>query len=186
MSLVTKRALAASLKKLLAQKTLDKITVKDIVEDCGVNRHTFYYHFQDIYDLMEWIFSDDADRILGNRRTYEQWQEGILSIFNYLMDNKPLILNAYHSISREHLERYVTKLARPLLYNIATELSQGMQIAEEKKNFVVDVFIYSLVGISFKWIEDNMRDSYDNMLEMFFQLIDGSMKSALLKFSTKN
>ena len=48
MSQVTKRALAASLIKLLSQKPLDKVTVKDIIEDCGVNRQTFYYHFQDI------------------------------------------------------------------------------------------------------------------------------------------
>ena len=53
MSEITKKALAASLKKLLEQKTLDKITVVDLAEDCGVNRQTFYYHFQDIYDLVE-------------------------------------------------------------------------------------------------------------------------------------
>ena len=56
MSQVTKRALAASLIKLLSQKPLDKVTVKDIIEDCGVNRQTFYYHFKDIYDLVDWIF----------------------------------------------------------------------------------------------------------------------------------
>ena len=56
MAQTTKRALAASLKKLAAKKPLDKITVIDITEDCGVNRQTFYYHFQDIFDLVEWIF----------------------------------------------------------------------------------------------------------------------------------
>lgn len=54
-SKLTKRALAASLKKLLAQKPLSKITIADITEDCGMNRMTFYYHFQDIYDLIDWI-----------------------------------------------------------------------------------------------------------------------------------
>ena len=65
MSLTTKRALAESLKKLLSKRGLDKITVKDIVEDCGVNRQTFYYHFHDIYDLTEWIIQDDAENILS-------------------------------------------------------------------------------------------------------------------------
>ena len=55
MSQTTKRALAQSLKHLMEQKPLEKITVVDISEDCGVNRQTFYYHFQDIYDLIEWI-----------------------------------------------------------------------------------------------------------------------------------
>ena len=53
MSQITKRALEASLKKLLTKKPLDKITITDITEDCGINRMTFYYHFKDIYDLVE-------------------------------------------------------------------------------------------------------------------------------------
>ena len=64
MSQTTKRALEASLKKLLLQKPLNKITINDITEDCGVNRMTFYYHFKDIYDLVDWILVEDADRAL--------------------------------------------------------------------------------------------------------------------------
>ncbi len=59
-SQTTKRALEASLKKLLLQKPLNKITINDITEDCGVNRMTFYYHFKDIYDLVDWIMVEDA------------------------------------------------------------------------------------------------------------------------------
>ena len=62
MAQTTKRALAASLKKLLKERPLDNITVKDIVEDCEVNRQTFYYHFQDIYDLLLWVFTTEARR----------------------------------------------------------------------------------------------------------------------------
>ena len=54
MSKVTKRALEQSLKNLLLKKPLTKITIGDITEDCGINRMTFYYHFKDIYDLVEW------------------------------------------------------------------------------------------------------------------------------------
>ena len=60
MSQTTKRALEASLKKLLLRKPLNKITISDITEDCGVNRMTFYYHFKDIYDLVDWILMEDA------------------------------------------------------------------------------------------------------------------------------
>ena len=67
MSNITKRALAASLKKLLERAPLDKITIQDLVDDAEVSRKTFYYHFQDIYDLMEWCIVEDGKRILeGN------------------------------------------------------------------------------------------------------------------------
>ncbi len=65
MSQTTKRALEASLKKkLLLQKPLNKITINDITEDCGVNGMTFYYHFKDIYDLVDWIMVEDAAKAL--------------------------------------------------------------------------------------------------------------------------
>ena len=78
MSQVTKRALEASLKNLLLQKPLSKITISDITEDCGINRMTFYYHFKDIYDLVEWSCQEDASKALAGNKTYETWQQGFL------------------------------------------------------------------------------------------------------------
>lgn len=69
MSQITKRALEASLKNLLLQKPLNKITISDITEDCGINRMTFYYHFKDIYDLVEWSCVEDATRALQDKKT---------------------------------------------------------------------------------------------------------------------
>lgn len=67
MSQVTKRALEASLKNLLLKKPLSKITINDITEDCGINRMTFYYHFKDIYDLIEWSCIEDAKKALEGK-----------------------------------------------------------------------------------------------------------------------
>ena len=106
MSQVTKRALEASLKHLLLQKPLNKITINDIAEDCGINRMTFYYHFKDIYDLVEWSCQEDASRALAGKKTYETWQQGLLQIFQAVLDNKPFILNVYRSVSREQVENH--------------------------------------------------------------------------------
>ena len=81
MSKVTKRALEQSLKNLLLKKPLTKITIGDITEDCGINRMTFYYHFKDIYDLVEWACLEDARRALDEKKTYDTWQQGLLQIF---------------------------------------------------------------------------------------------------------
>ena len=78
MSQVTKRALEQSLKNLLLKKPLTKITVGDITDDCGINRMTFYYHFKDIYDLVEWSCLEDAKRALDEKKTYDTWQQGLL------------------------------------------------------------------------------------------------------------
>ena len=106
MSQTTKRALEASLKHLLLQKPLKKITINDIAEDCGISRMTFYYHFKDIYDLVEWACVEDAAQALAGKKTYDTWQEGFLNIFYAVQANKPFIMNVYHSVSRERIEQY--------------------------------------------------------------------------------
>jgi len=76
----TKIAIAFAFKELLMEKPLNKITVNDITDKCEINRQTFYYHFHDIFELTEWICEEDAKRALENKKTFETWQEGFLSI----------------------------------------------------------------------------------------------------------
>ena len=104
MSQITKRALASALKELLEHKPLNKITIADITEQCGVNRQTFYYHFQDIYALLEWIYTTDAQRLLEGKRDGDTWQQGFLQVLEYIRDNRALVRNTYPSVSRELLE----------------------------------------------------------------------------------
>ena len=81
MSEVTKRALEQSLKNLLLKKPLTKITINDITEDCGINRMTFYYHFKDIYDVLEWIGCNDfKDQLQGQYDSMEKWACDLMEV----------------------------------------------------------------------------------------------------------
>ena len=144
---ITKTALEASLKKLLLKKPLDKITIRDLTEDCGISRMTFYYHFKDIYDLVEWICYEDAAQALQGKKTYDTWQEGLLQVFEAVMENKPFIMNVYHSLSREQIESYLFRLTHDLIMGVVNEKSQGMQLSDTDKNFIADFYKYSFVGI---------------------------------------
>ncbi|MGI5984279.1 MAG: TetR family transcriptional regulator [Clostridiales bacterium] len=183
MSEITKQALAASLKKLLEQKPIDKITVKDIVEDCGVNRHTFYYHFQDIYELIEWLCINEANEVLGTHKTYDTWKEGFLDLYGYLHDNKAIVMNAYHSKYRNYLENYIRSLVRPYIIDFLEIQSEGMKISEEKFEFIADTYTYGIVSLAMDWIADDMMTRYNNSMKFFLRLLDGSMKYTLQKFA---
>ena len=137
MSQVTKRALEASLKNLLLQKPLSKITISDITEDCGINRMTFYYHFKDIYDLVEWSCQEDASKALAGNKTYETWQQGFLQLFKAVQDNKPFIMNVYHSVSREQVENYLYQLTYDLLEGVVEEQAAGMSVRPEGSPIMV-------------------------------------------------
>ena len=157
MSQITKRALEASLKKLLTKKPLDKITITDITEDCGINRMTFYYHFKDIYDLVEWVCVEDATRILGENKTYDTWQEGFLRIFEAVSENKTFMMNAYHSISRDQVEKYLYSLTYDLMIKVIEDKAKDMQVRDEDKKFIADFYKCSFVGVLLEWIENGMK-----------------------------
>ena len=77
----TKKALADALKKMMAVKPIDKITVNDLVETCGVSRQTFYYHFNDVYDLLEWVFEEDANANLPREVVYDNWKHAVFDSY---------------------------------------------------------------------------------------------------------
>ena len=145
MSQVTKRALEASLKNLLLKKPLSKITINDITEDCGINRMTFYYHFKDIYDLVEWSCAEDAKKALEGKKTYDTWQQGFLQIFEAVQENKPFIINVYRSVSREQVELYLYKLTYDLLIGVVNECSKELNVREDDKEFIANFYKYAFV-----------------------------------------
>ena len=147
MAQTTKRALAASLKKLLSKKPLDKITVSDITDDCEVNRQTFYYHFKDIYDLIEWIYTSESSKAIDGNNTYKTWQNGYERLLEYVLENKDFVLNTYHSVSREYLERFLYEEAYDLLYSVIEEISVNTHIRTEDKEFIAHFYKYALVGL---------------------------------------
>ena len=179
MSQVTKRALEASLKNLLLQKPLSKITISDITEDCGINRMTFYYHFKDIYDLVEWSCLEDASRALAGNKTYETWQQGFVPLFKAVQDNKPLIMNDNHSVSREQVENYLYKVTYDLLEGVVEEQARGMSVREEDKAFIATVYKYAFVGLMLDWIKGDMKGDPQLLVDRLELVIHGSVRAAL-------
>lgn len=179
MAQTTKKALAQALKELLGEKPLDKITVVDIVNRCEVNRQTFYYHFQDIYDLIEWIFLNETTKALSDNKTYDTWQVGFLDVFDYIIANKKLIQNLYKSIAREQLETFLYKEVYNLLISIVNEKAKGMKVRENDKAFIANFFKYALVGLVLDWIGKGMKEDPHLIIKRLSLLIQDDMQKAL-------
>lgn len=115
MAIATKKLLADGLKELLEKKTLDKITVKELVATCGVNRQTFYYNFQDIYELLEWIFVEEGKRVRKETAEKKNWQDRLHAVIDELNkeDNRRLILNAFYSVNPMQIDRFMQNYFRP-------------------------------------------------------------------------
>ena len=173
MSQVTKRALEQSLKNLLLKKPLTKITINDIADDCGINRMTFYYHFKDIYDLVEWSCLEDAKRALDENKTYETWQQGLLQIFEAVQANKPFILNVYRCVHREQVEKYLQPLVDRLLLDVVDEEAGEMTVRTEDRQFIAQIYSYIFIGLMLDWIKENKPPAvYDAVIDKIHMIED--------------
>ena len=178
----TKKALAESLKNLLLQKPLNKITISDIADDCGINRMTFYYHFKDIYDLVEWTCAEEAAQAMEGKKTYDTWQEGFLNIFSAAQANKPLIMNVYRCVSRERIEQYLNPLICSLILGVVEEKSAEMPVSEADKRFIANFYEYAFIGVMLEWIDNNMREEPSVLVERTSRVVHGSILRALDAF----
>lgn len=185
MTNATKLALEESLKRLLLKKPLDKITINDLTTDCGISRMTFYYHFKDIYDLVEWSCLEDARIALQGKKTSSTWQEGLLQIFEAVTENKPFILNVYRCVGREQIENYLFHLTFDLLMGVVEEKSHGISISKEQKVFIADLYKYSFVGIMLDLIKNGMKEDYHVIVNDIATALYGSIDNAIQNFSKK-
>ena len=183
MSNVTKQALEASLKQLMQKKPLDKITIRDITDTCGISRMAFYYHFKDLYDLVEWVCLEDVTKALAGKKTYDTWQEGLAQIFEAVLENKAFVSNAYRCISRERMESFLYQLTYGLIRDVVEEKSKGAPISQEDKAFIAEFYKYSFVGILIDWIKQGMHADYHVIVRKMSLTMQGNVSNSIHNFS---
>ena len=161
MAHATKQLLANALKKKLNQKTLDKITVTELAEDCGVNRQTFYYNFQDIYDLLDWTLEQERQQLwlTADLNTYSL--ENLTILLEYLKTNKTFVLNTYHSLAHPLLEKTLKNDWRPLVELAIDHHAEGTAISQDDRAFIIRIYTLAAVGILREWLDHDMDDTYD-------------------------
>lgn len=185
MSNLTKKALASSLKKLMQNKPISKITVSDIVADCQVGRKTFYYHFQDIYELLAWIFQTELVEELADCKTYDTWPIGVRKIAYFIYDNECFCKNAYYSIGRERAVRFIYPITYTLLIDIINDLPVQIEIEPEYKPYILDYYIYAFIGLIIKWSLSNNKNP-EQFISKFTAIMEAHLNKAIEKYSLIN
>lgn len=182
MSSSTKEQLGAALKHLLEIKPIEKISVKDIAETCGVNRHTFYYHFDDVYDLLEWSFEEDANRVLPKEIVYSNWRNDVLAFFQYLYDNKKFTLNIFNSPRRSYMLRFFRAHLEKCIRGFAVIVSQNMNIDRADFEFVISFYANGIVGLISQWMDAGMVFPADFTQERLMAILESSVENLLSRF----
>lgn len=152
----TRRAIKESFLKLLNQRPLNQITVKDIVEDCGINRNSFYYHFSDLPALVEEIMAEQVSAMVENHPTVDSVQEGSDAIVEFVMHNKRAIYHIYNSVSRDVFERHLMEVCR---YVVTTYLDGMLEEVEEAdRDAILRFHRCACFGSVIDWLNGGMKD----------------------------
>lgn len=182
----TKKKLAESLKKLMSEKPFEKIKIQDIVNLCNMNRRTFYYHFKDIYELLEWFYHDEALKQLEINSNYDTWTNEFLYLFHYIEANKKITLCVFKSLGREYLENFMYKSIFRVVKNIVYDLGSDLEVKECQKDFIANYYTVSLLGTLTHWIQADFTPSPVEITNMTKLIIQGTIRNALERFAQNN
>lgn len=122
-------------------------------------------------------------KALENKKTHDTWQQGLTQLLYAVRDNKPFIINVYNCVDIGQVEKYLKPLTDDLVLGVVEEESANVNVHEEDKKFIAQVYSYCFVGIMLDWIKDDMREKPEDLVERLALVLDGDIGSALARFN---
>lgn len=152
----TRRALAAALKRLMAQKPIASITVSELAAACGVNRKTFYYHFRDVYELLKWMLEQEAIDVVRRFDLMSEYEDAIEFVMDYVDLNRPMIASMLDSFGRGMLKKFFYDDFIGIMGRLVDEaaLRMGSAPPREYRDFVCTFYTEAVAGMLIEWCED--------------------------------
>lgn len=179
-SLITKYALAASLKSLITENNFDKVTIADITGNCGLNRQTFYYHFADKQELLYWIYDNEAFTLTCDLNM-ENWGAKFNDFLKLLRKDRLFYINTI-KCSDDYFEKYLNKILEELFARAAYELD-GDELEKKEIELVARFFSRGVSGVVIDWILGGMKQDEDEFTRMTYRLVENVKKTAYKRYT---
>lgn len=168
----TKKAIRESLLKLLNERPSNKITVKDIVEDCGISRNSFYYHYEDIPSLIEEIIKEQTDQIIKEHPSLDSLEECFNIAADFIDYNKQAVLYLYHSTNRDIFEHYLMEVCHYVAATYIETVFADAPMKEKDKALIVRYYKCVCFGSMIDWLETGMKDNVNDVRASFHRLCE--------------
>ena len=168
----------------MAKTAFNQISVKDIVDDCGLTRQAFYYHFKDKYDLMNWIYYTETARFMSSYNNVEHWLDGLVDLCNYMRQNKTFYMNALNTTGQNSFQEYLRDYIRDISISVIENI-QNAEFEEEKWGFITEFISTAFVGMIVRWASNGMKDEPAEYVAKMRSIFDGSILSELENQSEK-
>ncbi|MGX7030178.1 TetR/AcrR family transcriptional regulator C-terminal domain-containing protein [Vagococcus zengguangii] len=173
MSNFTRDALARTLKEMIKTRPLEKITVTDLAEKCQVNRQTFYYHFRDIYELVDWIIEEDFLNKIEQVIEYDSLSQRVKQVSDYVDEHKAFCLNVYRSVGKEKAERYLNSQIEKWLLSFL--FFSSSEEYEEYNEVQLKFYVFGLTGLFTDWLEEKVDISTENLCGQLIYIVKSEL-----------
>ena len=167
----------------MQKKPLDKIKIQEIADESGVNRQTFYYHFEDVYSLLKWTIISDAKQIVAKNADSDNYISVVTDVYEYIGKNKSVFLNIMNSKACEYFVDVVQNLFYEGMRNVIDNLKESEGVSDFYKDFIAQFYANAINGISFTWLKYNSvtQMSPSELVKMIDLVATGNIKRSLLK-----
>ena len=167
----TKMMIASTLAQMAQKRPIDKITVKDLVEQCGISRQTFYYHFQDMLDVMEWSVRQMVQHVLQDGMQAETPQKVIQAFIHIAVENSDSILRLQASRHRVQVESIFVDATRSSIQQMIYKKKPQMFANYPDLEVTLNFYAYGIAGIIFECCKHTNDIDEERLAEQLYQLL---------------
>ena len=174
-----KEMIASKFKEMLRTKSLSKISVSELIRQCGINRKTFYYHFEDIFALLKWTMEQETIKTIRQYDLFRDYETVIEIIGDYIEKNHSMLYNIYNSVGRNQLHRFFFESFRELIESVVGEAAKitDCRVSEEYTAFLIDFYTEGIAGSMVREISKPSHYRKEVLSEYIFATFRGMLQS---------
>ena len=182
----TKKKIREEFIKILNERPLNKITVKDIASACDINRNTFYYYYTDIYAILSEIFQTELQIVIDEYNDTLSWEESFIVATKFSLQNKTAIYHVYNSMQKEELEDYLFNVSGHVMNRYVEKVSDGISASSGDKKLIASFYQCALTEMVLRWIASGMKEDPDTIIRRIRRLFDGHIALSLKRSAGLN
>lgn len=177
MAIRTNKAIIETFEEMLDEMPFEKITVSSLAKRCEISPNTFYYHYEDIYDLLEKWFAIKREEWID----IHDWKKSLKRMADSCKANMKRFYHIYNSLSRNYLERMIFRYEKDVIAEYFDTMFKDKNVSEDKKNEITDFVLFGLTGAFLKFVWNDMKEDTDKFVDSIAELIDGYVTYAVNK-----
>lgn len=178
---LTKSLLAAALKNKLQTKTISKITVSELIQACNINRNTFYYHFENVYDLLKWTLEAEAVEVIKNFGLMLDYEEAIEFVLDYVESNEHILKCTYDALGRDQLSHFFFADFQEIvrIFIDGVERNLNVSVTPDFKEFLCAFYTEAISGMMLRWLCDRKNRDRKKAVSFILTTLNSSLPAII-------